>query len=43
MTAFELENDNIKQVDRADFLAKPIKLEHLRECIIRILETPKTN
>lgn len=38
MTAFELENDKIKQVEKAEFLTKPVKLEHLRKCIIRILE-----
>jgi len=39
MTAFDLEHDKIKEVDKAEFLKKPVKLENLRECIIRILES----
>jgi DNA-binding NtrC family response regulator len=39
MTAFDLEHDKIKEVEKAEFLKKPVKLENLRECIIRILES----
>jgi DNA-binding NtrC family response regulator len=39
MTAFDLEKDSIKQVKKAEFLRKPVRLENLRECIIRILNT----
>lgn len=39
MTAFDLENDNLKQVKKAEFLRKPIKLENLRDSIIKILES----
>jgi DNA-binding NtrC family response regulator len=39
MSAFELESDKVKQVKNAEFLRKPVKLENLRECIIRILES----
>ena len=39
MTAFDLEGDEVKQVKKAEFLRKPVKLENLRECIIRILES----
>lgn len=39
MTAFDLEHDKIKQVSNAEFLRKPVRLENLRECIFRILES----
>jgi DNA-binding response OmpR family regulator len=39
MTAFDLENERIKHLNNSEFLRKPILLENLRGCIIRILES----
>jgi len=43
MTAFDLKNDNIGQIEKAEFLTKPVKLDNLKESIIRILESQGQN
>jgi DNA-binding NtrC family response regulator len=43
MTAFDLKNDNIEQIEKAEFLTKPVKLDNLKESIIRILESQGQN
>jgi len=43
MTAFDLENDKVKEVKNSEFLKKPVRLETLMQSIIRLIETHEHN